>query len=185
MWLHRIGFTLALAFLALVGASVEANPNTQKTEALLQKIDASFSELKTGMSEEEALKLENVKIIGKLEDGLTIIDSAGVEHDFYDGMWQKLVQIEPSMPKKPLKAMSIGMARSPKEVVAAIRKFTGQKQMDCIVNKKIHNTSGTRKFGSKTFCKQYFPGTDGAYVWASFNTKDQLTTVGFQAWDPF
>ncbi len=175
------GAALTLSLLQNVSATA---PYTQETQALMEKIDVSFSALKTGMSEEEAQKLKDVKITGKFEDGITVIDADGVEHDFYDGMWQKLIQIKPNMPKKPLKALDIGTARSQKQVLTAMRKFTGLRQIDCTIQ-KTSSGSDTRKFGAKTFCKQYFQDTDGGYVWAAFNKKDQLTTLGFQAWDPF
>ncbi len=173
-----------LILCAFVTTLSEPSAYTAPNISLEDRIDASFSALKTGMSEEDALKLKDIKIIGKLETGMALIDVSGVEHDFYDGMWQKLIQIKPDRPVKTLQALDVGTARSPKQVLAAMRKFTGLQHIDCTV-KIAPRGSDTRKFGAKIFCKQYFQGTDGSYIWAAFNKKDQLTTLGFQAWDPF
>ncbi len=165
-------------------AIAAVNPAAAKAKQSLEdKIDASFSILETGMSEEEALKLKNVKIVGKLEDGLTVIDAAGVEHHFYDGLWQKILHVKAGTPVFPIKALGIGTVRDKKATLDAVNKFTGKKKFEC----QIMNPSGKEekaKFGSYQFCSQ--PTADeGGYIWVEFDKKDRLTRAGYQAWDPF
>jgi hypothetical protein len=151
--------------------------------SLEDRIDQSFSKIKIDLSEEEALKLKNVKITGMIGNEFQVTDSNGVVHDFYDGLWQKMIHIKLGAPLKPIKALGIGLARDKKSALVAVRKFTGKKNFECDTN-KIAEKEEQAKFGSHKFCKQATAG-DGGYIWVEFDKKDNLTRLGYQAWDPF
>jgi hypothetical protein len=147
------------------------------------RIDESFSNIGAGLSEEEARKLKNVTITRDNSDTMTVVDSNGVEHDFYDGLWQKMLHVKPGVPLKPIKALGIGMARDKKSALDAVRKFTGKKKFECDTDKPAEKEE-LAKFGSYQFCSQRTAG-EGGYIWVEFDKKDQLTRAGYQVWDPF
>ncbi len=151
--------------------------------SLKDRIDQSFSSLKIDLSEEEASKLKNVKITGVIGNEFEVTDSNGVIHSFYDGLWQKMLNVEEGAPHKPIKALGIGMARTKKSALDAVRKFTGTKNFECDINNPEEKEE-EGKFGSYQFCRQSTT-SDGGYIWLEFDKKDRLTTAGYQAWDPF
>jgi hypothetical protein len=152
--------------------------------SLENRIDASFSSIKTGLSEEEAKKLKNVTITGEENDGITVTDNAGVMHDFYDGLWQKIIHIKPNAAAKPIRALGIGTARNKKSVLNAIGKFTGNEDISCGITKG-QSAWEIRKFGTHLFCQKYIGKDNEAYVWVAFDKQDRLIVAGYQAWDPF
>jgi hypothetical protein len=168
----------ALACIAYASSAYAIAPS------LKDKIDASFSSIKTGLSEEEAKKLKNVTITGEEEDGITVTDSAGVMHDFYDGLWQKIIHIKPDAAAKPIRALGIGTARNKKSVLNAIGKFTGNKDISCGIT-KAQSDWEIRKFGTHQFCQQNIGKDSEAYIWVAFDKQDRLIVAGYQAWDPF
>jgi hypothetical protein len=174
---------IALAYLSCI--SYASVINAAPAKSLEDRIDESFSNIESGLSEEEARKLRNVNITEDDKDNgsMTVVDSNGVIHDFYDGLWQKIIHIKPNAPTKPILALGIGMTRNKKSVLNTVRKFTGRKAMECSV--QPDGSMDARKFGYM-FCKQYIiGGSDGAYVWVAFDKQDRLIIAGYQAWDPF
>jgi hypothetical protein len=174
---------LFLTFLALSPSLSSPPIAAAPTKTIEDRVDASFSSLKNGMSEERARKLKNVEIVEDEPDGMTVIDSAGVIHDFYDGLWQKIIIIQPEAANQPLRALGIGSAREKQAVIAAVGKFTGKTDMDCSVT-KAESAWEIRKFGTHLFCQQFL-NEDGSYIWVAFDKEDRLIRAGFQAWDPF
>ena len=165
--------TVASAHIALAASKI----------SLEVRIDQSFSNLKIDLSEEEASKLKNVKITGVIGNEFQVTDNNGVVHDFYDGLWQKMLHVKPGTPIKPIQALGIGMARDKKSALDAVRKFTGKKNFECAIDKPAEKEE-EGKFGSYQFCKQRTAG-DGGYIWVEFDQKNRLTRAGYQAWDPF
>lgn len=173
----RFAACVMTASIALSGVS--AAPEI----SLEDRIDQSFSTLKIDLSEEEASKLKNVKIAGVIGNEFQVTDSNGVIHSFYDGLWQKMLNVEAGAPLKPIKALGIGMARTKKSALDAMRKFTGKKNFECDIDRPEEKET-EEKFGSYQFCKQRTAG-DGGYIWVEFDAKERLTRAGYQAWDPF
>jgi hypothetical protein len=166
-------FVLALALLA---SSASANKANQR---LFDRLSAEFSRFPFDMKEEEAKKLniKNVVYDEVTNDVSTLIDEAGVVHNFYDGLFSKVITITARNQNIPIKAAGIGLARKKKDVLSAFKQYSGGKKLKCDMPSKD-------KDGSH-YCRFYVGGKSDANFLAEFSTAGDLRELTLQDWDPF
>ncbi|MFC4293183.1 hypothetical protein ACFOWX_12225 [Sphingorhabdus arenilitoris] len=178
----------ALTSIALAMASPPcfAQNTPMQNQELFDRIDKDMSRFPFDMKEEEAqkLKIEGVTYNQDEDDFGVLIDETGVLHNFYDGLYGKSIEIDPSAIAQPIKALGIGLARSQKEVLAAFSEYSGGKQLECDYS---YDSDGPKKvrLSDEVYCNFTFDNEYDAGVGLTFDGKDQLVRVYVQAWNPF
>ena len=163
-----------------------AQDNPMQNIGLLERIDKDMSPFPFDMKEEEARKLRAEDVTYSEDDvnfGI-LTDSAGVRHDFYEGLYGKTLEIAPSSNARYIKALGIGLARSQKDVLAAFSDYSGGKQMECDYRYDLSSETKPR-LSDDIYCDFVFDDNFDAIISLKFDGKDRLVHIYVQAWNPF
>ncbi|MGL5839481.1 MAG: hypothetical protein ACRCY3_13360 [Sphingorhabdus sp.] len=182
---------MALIPLAAIIASSFASPVQAKTAMkngkLFERLAADFSRFPFDMKEEDASKLKQKGIIYSEDEGGsgTLIDENGVEHYFYEGLFAKAIKPKAG---QPIKAAGIGTSRKQKDVLAAFKKYSGGKKMECFYatdEPHAFSSDNPKKRPHAKSCHFLFDRKSDESFDLEFDDKGVLKEIRLQAWNPF
>jgi hypothetical protein len=183
---HKIFCNIALTAILWTAPTSLSAQQKMKNADLLDRIDKDFSRFPFDMKEEDAKKLNIPSVTyTESEEGFgTLVDEAGVVHDFYDGLFGKTLTVDPAKPAEPLKLLRLGLARKQANVLFAFRKYSSGRALKC--HKPIPSAGEDPAHADKYayFCEFHFD-PDGARLVVNFNKDRYLTQIRVMAWDPF
>ena len=152
---------------------------------LFDRIDKEVSRFPFDMTEEEARELNIDGVTFKQTDDVSeLIDEAGVRHDFFEGLYGKTINVDPSEQGKPVEAMGIGMARSRTDVAAAFERYSGGKQLKCS-HRYEQLDDKTTKESDGFYCDFPFHESYDVRISFLFDAQGQLIKIYAQKWYPF